>query len=130
MYDQKDGGQRPDHETSGVQRGFQLPGWIWAAMVGCYAIFFAFILLATGGDGRALFAIGVSVLFAVMFFATAAVLASIKGRELPSPLSRGQDLQTLTGPMGLPAVVGQVLAIPVALVIFSIAIALITWGVR
>jgi len=32
--------------------------------------------------------------------------------------------------MGLPAVVGQVLAIPVALVIFSIAIALITWGVR
>ena len=82
------------------------------------------------GDGRALFATGVSVLFAVMFFATAAVLASIKGRELPSPLSRGQDLQTLTGPMGLPAVVGQVLAIPVALVIFSIAIALITWGVR
>lgn len=51
MSDQKDGGQRPDHETGGVQRGFQLPGWIWAAMVGCYAIFFAFILLATGGMG-------------------------------------------------------------------------------
>lgn len=25
----------PDHETSGVQHGFQFPAWIWGAMLGC-----------------------------------------------------------------------------------------------
>lgn len=116
------------YETGGIQNGFEFPGWIWSAMFGCYAIFFLFITLATGRDGQALFAIIISALYTTMYFSTAAVLASLKGRERPSPLSRGKFLQTYTGPMNLPAVAGQVLAIPVALAIFAIAVTIIIWS--
>lgn len=128
MSEPNETAQRPDYETGGVQHGFQLPGWIWAAMFGCYAVFFLFILLATGRDRHALFAIVISVLYTLMYFSTAALLSSIKGKERSSPLSRGQYLQTLTGPMSLTAVTGQVLAIPVALAIFAIGVALVVWG--
>lgn len=130
MSDQKESGHRPEHETGGVQHGFQLPGWIWVGMVSCYAVFFVFIILATGRGGRALFAIAVSMFFALMFFSTASVISAIKGKERPSPLTRGNNLHTFTGPMSLPAVVGQVLAIPAALVIFAVGIAIISWAVR
>lgn len=97
-------------------------------MFGCYAIFFGLILLATGRGKHAYFAICISILYTMMYFSTAAVISSIKGKERSSPLSRGQMLQTYTGPMSLAAVTGQVLAIPIALAIFAIGIALIVWG--
>ncbi len=116
------------YETGAIQSGFEFPGWIWAAMFGCYAAFFLFITLATGRDKHALFAIVISALYTVMYFGTAAVLASLKGKERPSPLSRGKYLQTYTGPMSLSAVAGQVLAIPFALAIFAIAVAIVLWS--
>ncbi len=115
----------PDHETSGVQHGFQFPAWIWGAMLGCYAIFFLSVTLATGSGGRAVFAIVVSMLYTAMYFGLATVLSSIKGHEKPSPLAQGRPLQTWTGPMSASAVAGQVLAIPLALVVFGIGILLI-----
>ncbi|PKP97456.1 MAG: hypothetical protein CVT76_04460 [Alphaproteobacteria bacterium HGW-Alphaproteobacteria-15] len=115
----------PDHETSRVQHGFQFPAWIWGAMLGCYAIFFLSVTLATGSGGRAVFAIVVSMLYTAMYFGLATVLSSIKGHEKPSPLAQGRPLQTWTGPMSSSAVAGQVLAIPLALVVFGIGILLI-----
>ncbi|MDT8279432.1 MAG: hypothetical protein RQ806_02640 [Erythrobacter sp.] len=115
----------PDHETGGLQHGFQFPAWIWGAMLGCYAIFFLTVTLATGSGGRAVFAIVVSMLYTAMYFGVATILSSIKGHEKPSPLSQGKPLQTWTGPMSSSAVAGQVLAIPLALVVFGIGILLI-----
>ncbi|PKP92186.1 MAG: hypothetical protein CVT75_08020 [Alphaproteobacteria bacterium HGW-Alphaproteobacteria-14] len=114
-----------DHETSGVQHGFQFPAWIWVAMLGCYAIFFLTVMLATGSGGRAVFAIVVSMLYTAMYFGVAMILSSIKGHEKPSPLAQGKPLQTWTGPMSASAVAGQVLAIPLALAMFGIGILLI-----
>lgn len=111
------------HETGGLQHGFQLPGWIWRTMIAAYVVFFVAITAATGHDGPALFVIAISVGFAFMYFSLAGVLASVKGRERRSPLSvRGGVLQTWCGPMDRTAVAAQVLTVPVCLAIFAAAI--------
>jgi len=108
--------QRPD--------GFQLPGWVWGAMVSCYATFFLLITLATGHGGHARMAIVISVLYTLMFFGTAFILAGLGGKDRTRPLARaGSYLQTWCGPMSRKAVAGQVLIVPIAMVLFGIGIA-------
>jgi len=105
------------------QAGFELPSSVWTAMLGFYAVFFVAILAATGGSGRAIFAIVVSVLYIGMYFGLGAVIAGIKGQEKPSPLDRGQRLKTWTGPMDRKSVFGQVLIVPACVAVFGVGIA-------
>ena len=106
--------------------GFQMPSSVWLAMFVCYAVFFAAIWVATGGSGPARFAIVISILYTAMYFGCSAVLAAQAGPEAPSPLERGEPLQTQTGPMGRGTVFAQMLVIPVAVAGFGVAIAIIT----
>lgn len=105
--------------------GFELPSRVWLGMLASYALFFVAIIGATGGSGHAVFAIVVSILYTVMFFGLARVIARQAGPEAMSPLDRGQPLQTWTGPMKASAVYGQVLVVPMAIASFGVAIAVI-----
>jgi hypothetical protein len=113
----------PSHE---LQAGFEMPSNVWTRMFACYAIFFLAILSAVNGSGRALFAIAVSVLYAVMYFGLSKILASIGGVERQSPLDRGEGLQTFTGSMNRKSVVGQVLIVPVCIAGFAVSAAIIS----
>ena len=105
--------------------GFQFPPRVWGAMLLCYAIFFGTIFMATGGSGHARFAIAVSVLYTAMYFGLGRVFARQAGPEDASPIDRTGILPTNTGPMSAGSVYAQVLVVPLALVLFGIAIATI-----
>lgn len=114
------------YETGGLQHGFQIPAWIWRAMIAAYAIFFGAIAAATGSDGFTRFVIAISVGFAIVFFSLAAILNSVKGHERRSPLAREQGvLQTFYGPMSRNAVAAQILTVPACLAFFAAAILVI-----
>lgn len=106
--------------------GFQLPRGVWIAMLGCYAVFLAAVLLATRGSREALFAIVISALYTLVYFGVARIGARQAGAEDPSPLTRGKPLATWTGPMDAKAVYGQVLIAPLAVALFGIAVLAIT----
>lgn len=105
---------------------FEFPRWVWGVMFGGYATFFAGLIAATAGEGRAAFAIVISMLYTAMFFGTARLLGNLDGRRVGAFNRTGGKLQTWTGPMGIGSVAGQVLAIPLLLGFFGIAIAVIT----
>jgi hypothetical protein len=106
--------------------GFQLPGWIWQAMFTAYGLFFAALLTTFRGDGEALFMVVISLLYALMYFGTASLLARLGPNDSESPLDlAGGELQTWTGSMGTGAVAAQVLTVPACLALFAMAIAVI-----
>lgn len=108
-----------------VQPGFQLPPLVWKLMIGCYAIFFGGMTALVAGSGYALFMVIISVLYAVVFFATGTVLANLAGQGDKSPLDNGKALPTWCGPMSRGAVYGQVLIVPVGIALFGAAVAVI-----
>ncbi len=105
--------------------GFQLPRRLWLSMFTCYAIFFGFIAIATGGSGAARFAIVVSALYTLVYFGVARIGARQAGPEVPSPLERGRALMTWTGPMEPRAVYAQILIVPAVIAFFAIGIAIL-----
>ena len=112
-------------------RSFGLPTIIWGSMAASYALFFAGLLLGTGHDGRALFMIVISVLYALMYFGTAFVLNGLGQagrRELPSQWVNGK-FQTFTGPMSFGSVFAQMLVVPIMFAVFGITIAIIRFVV-
>jgi hypothetical protein len=108
-----------------VQPGFQLPLSVWKLMLGCYAIFFGSMAALVAGSGYGMFMVVISALYAVVFFGTGAILASLPGRGDSSPLDDRQALPTWCGPMSRGAVYGQVLIVPVGIALFGMAAALI-----
>ena len=106
-------------------RRFELPTSVWAGMIASYVVFFASITLATGGSGHAVFAIVISVLYTVMFFGVAWLIARQAGPDAASPLLRGKPLPTWCGPMDAKAVYGQILIVPMAVALFGLGIAVI-----
>lgn len=106
-------------------RRFELPANIWVGMIASYVLFFTAVTLATGGSGHARFAIVVSVLYTVIFFGVARIIARQAGPDGRSPLLRGQPLQTWCGPMDRTAVYGQILVVPMAVAAFGLGIAVI-----
>jgi len=111
---------RPEHS------GLEMPTWIWATMGISYAAFFVAIFLATGIGAAAIFAIAISILYTLMYFGTASVLFNLDGRSVrPFTASRDGMLQTLTGSMSHGAVAAQILAVPVMISLFAIAVAII-----
>ena len=108
-----------------VQPGFQLPASVWKLMIGCYGIFFSGMTALVVGSGYALFMVVISVLYAVVFFATSMVLANLAGESDRSPLDNGLALPTWCGPMSSGAVYGQVLIVPVGIALFGTAVAVI-----
>ena len=76
------------------------------------------------GWGRV--ALVISILYTVMFFGTARILANLDGRRVGAFNRSGGKLQTWTGPMDLGSVAGQVLTIPLLLGFFGVAIAIIS----
>jgi hypothetical protein len=113
-------GVRPEHSN------FEFPRWIWGTMFAGYAIFFAGLIAATAGDGKAAFALVISILYTVMFFGTARILANLDGRRVGAFNRAGGKLRTWTGPMDLGSVAGQVLTIPLLLGFFGVSIAIIS----
>lgn len=105
---------------------FEFPTWVWGTMFGGYATFFAGLIAATAGEGKAAFAIVVSMLYTVMFFGTARILANLDGRRVGAFNRGGRPLQTWTGPMSTGSVAGQVLVLPLLLGFFGVSIAVIT----
>lgn len=102
------------YETGGIQVGFQLPRWVWRTMFGSYAVFFLGLAGATGRDTATRLMIAISILYALMFFGTAALLNRQKGPEHVSPLDRHDGvLPTWTGPMDARSVAAQILAVPI-----------------
>ena len=106
-------------------RRFELPARVWVGMIASYAVFFASVALATGGSGHARFAIVISILYTVMFFGVARLIARQAGADGRSPLLRGEALQTWCGPMSPAAVYGQILVVPMAVAGFGLGIAVI-----
>jgi len=106
--------------------GFELPKSVWLGMFACYAVFFAAIAAATGGSARAIFAIVISIIYALIYFGVARVGAKQAGPECASPLNRGKPLQTWTGPTDRLSVFGQVLIVPIAIALFGIAMLIVT----
>lgn len=106
-------------------RRFELPGSVWAGMLASYAVFFASITMATGGSGRAVFAIIISILYTAMFFGVARIIARQAGPDGRSPLLGDRPLQTWCGPMDSTAVYGQILVVPMAVAGFGLGIAVI-----
>ncbi|MXP09692.1 hypothetical protein [Pseudoblastomonas halimionae] len=105
--------------------GYQLPSRVWHTMFACYAVFFTALAVATGGSGKALFAIVVSALYTTIYFGVASIGAGQAGREETSPLERGEPLQTWTGPMNAISVYAQILVVPLAVAGFGIGVATI-----
>lgn len=114
---------QPEH------RRFEIPGAVWGAMIGSYVLFFAAITMATGGSGHAVFAIVISILYTVMFFGLASIIARQAGPDARSPLLRGEALPTWCGPMQAGAVYGQMLVVPAAVALFGVGIAVIVAAV-
>lgn len=112
-------------------RTFGIPSIIWGSMAASYALFFFGLILGTGHDGRALFMIAISMLYAVMYFGTAFVLNGLSGsgrRKQKSQWIQGK-FDTHTGPMSFGAVYGQMLIVPIMFALFGLTIALIRFAV-
>jgi len=108
-------------------RTFGIPAIIWGSMAASYALFFFGLILGTGHDGRALFMIAISMLYAIMYFGTTFVLNSLgaSGRtEQKSQWIKGQ-FDTYTGRMSFGAVYGQMLVVPIVFALFGLGIAII-----
>jgi hypothetical protein len=114
---------------AGERTGFQIPPAIWAAMVACYVVFLAALLVATGG-AHAAFAIAVSAVYVAMFFGVSRALLR-QGPEQPrSPLARaGGVLQTHYGPLGRREVIVQMLIVPMLIAFFGLAVLVIRLAV-
>lgn len=111
--------------TVGERTCFEIPAWIWRAMIACYAAFLCLLLAATGG-ARASFAIAISAVYVTMFFGTARAILRQAPPQPPSPLSLPTGkLETIYGTLGLKAVVAQMLVVPGAIVFFGVAVLLI-----
>ena len=113
----------------GERRGFEIPAGIWATMIGCYGVFLAALLGATGG-ARAAFMIAISAGYVAMFFGLAKVMLRHAPQQPRSPLDRpGGRLQTFYGPLGRGEVIAQMLVVPMAIAFFGIAILVIRLAV-
>ena len=114
----------PAHEI----RTFDLPSSVWRAMFACYAVFFIALFAATGRGTAALFALVVSVGYAVMFFATAAILnrVSAPDRATLPKVWESARMDTNTGWMSSTAVNAQILVVPVSLALFASSFAIIS----
>ncbi len=111
-------------------RTFGIPTIIWGSMVASYALFFLGLVAGTGHDGRALFMIAISMLYAVMYFGTAFALNSLSGsgRNEKSQWIKGK-FDTFTGRMSFSAVYGQMLVVPIVFALFGLGIAIIRFAV-
>ncbi len=114
----------PRVQPEGVD--LEMPAWIWGTMALCYGTFFGGLIAATGHDGEALFALVISIGYALMYFGSAATLFGVARPVRRSAFARGiGPLQTWTGPMDTPAVAAQVLTVPACLAFFGLAAAII-----
>lgn len=111
-------------------RGFELPARIWGIMIGCYGVFLGALTIALGSNGRALFAIVISLVYVVVFFAASRLLMAQNPARAPSPLDRNGVLMTHFGPMDRKAVYGQILVVPVAVALFGLAVSAIILSVQ
>lgn len=112
-------------------RTFGIPAIIWGSMAASYSLFFFGLILGTGHDGRALFMIAISMLYAVMYFGTAFALNSLgasRRRKQKSEWINGQ-FDTYTGRMSFGAVYGQMLVVPMVFALFGVSIAIIRFAV-
>lgn len=121
-----DGGVAPSAPAQPEHSDLEFPAWVWRTMFACYGLFFLGLTLATGRDTEALFIISICAAYAVMYFSSSAVLVRLKSEGHVSAFSQGRGpLQTLTGPMSIGAVAGQVLTIPICFALFGLAVAVI-----
>jgi hypothetical protein len=109
----------------GEQRGFEIPGRFWTAMIGFYGIFLAAMIGAFGG-GYGTFVLVVAAFFVVMFFGTTGVMLKQGPAQARSPLD-GPDrtLSTLNGPLKIREVAVQMLIVPACAAFLGITVFLI-----
>ena len=112
-------------------RTFGIPPVIWGSMAASYIVFFAGLMLGTGHDGRTLFMIAISVLYALMYFGTAFALNGVgaSGRSALASQWQGGKFDTHTGRMSFGSVFGQMLIVPIMFALFGAGIAVIRFAV-
>jgi hypothetical protein len=110
---------------AGEQRGFEVPGRLWLAMVACYGVFLSALLVATGG-GESTLNIAISAFYMIMFFGLVKLLVRHGPKQARSPLDGpNRVLQTLYGPLEEREVAAQMLVVPLCVAFFGIAILVI-----
>jgi len=111
-----------------VDRSFGLPTGLYAATVGLYLAFLA-IMSALFMNAGLVMPMAVIVGFVIFGFAVAAKWATMGPANDSRPLSWGQfanrGIQTLSGPLSLGEASVQVLILPVLIVVWGLAIAVI-----
>ncbi|GAB5482795.1 MAG: hypothetical protein Pars92KO_25520 [Parasphingorhabdus sp.] len=117
--------------TQPEARTFGIPAVIWGSMAASYAMFFFGLILGTGHDGRALFMIAISMLYAIMYFGTAFVLNGLAASDRTKQKSQwtNSKFDTYTGRMSFGAVYGQMLVVPIVFALFGLGIAIIRFAV-
>jgi len=115
----------PTELLRGEQRGFEIPGRLWTAMIAFYGVFFAAMFAAIGG-GYGTFVLVVSVFFVAMFFGTTGTLLKQGPTQARSPLD-GPDhaLSTLNGPLKSHEVALQMLIVPACAAFLGVAVLVI-----
>lgn len=111
-----------------VDRNFGLPNGLYAATVGLYLVFLA-VMSALFMNSGLVMPMAVIVGFVIFAFAVAGKWASMGPTNDTQPLSWGQfanrGVQTLSGPLSVSEASVQVLILPVLIVVWGLAIAVI-----
>lgn len=120
-------------ERTRVDRNFGLPTGLYAATVGSYLAFLA-IMGAAFMTGELAIPMAIFVVYIVMAFGLAGQWAAMKPENRTRPLTWGQfvnrGIVTQTGELGAGGATVQVLILPVLIVVWGLAVAVIAAVVR
>lgn len=123
MVNVKNEVKAPSHEI----QTFGLSSKVWTVMFASYVFFFGALIIATGHDSAAIFALVISIAYSLMYFGTAAVLNTVSAgeRKTLSVSDQNEGIETQTGWMNNSAVNAQILSVPILLAVFACGFAII-----
>lgn len=115
-------------QTTVVDRTFGLPAALFVMTVAAYFAFLGIMTAAFGGDGLVI-PMAICVVYVVMAFGVPALWTRIGPNDGAQRMSwaafQGRGVMTHNGPVSAGAAIAQVLILPLAVLIWGIAIAVI-----
>ena len=112
-----------------LDRSFELPGGVFRLMFACYAGFVGLMFLAFGAGAGMGLTLAICAFYGAMYFGVPVVFTSLSqttARSLDWQALRTRGLMTASGHHEIGDVLGQVLLVPVAILVLGAAIAFIT----
>ena len=111
-----------------IDRSFELPAVVYALTAGCYLGFLAIMTVTFGNPGLAI-PMAIFAFFIVAGFALPTIWATMRPDNRSKPLTWGrlssQGIATLTGRLSAGEAMAQVLVLPVLIVCWGLAVAVI-----